>query len=273
MNDKIALFIFDFDGTLVEKNSHNYIGRELAGYIQRNIQNRIFSSYNEHDKEIARLEQKFSIELMERFLDNENLGWKNEEQIVRLFKNIILSGHKIAIASFNAYPDAVKYALEQLLGKEIVENIYIKSGLPADTPEEIQLCNKVSYIKEVMSNTEITNKANVFFMDDDKKHTDAATDYKIKAVLVDEIGISYIHQAFNFLYDFNEKHEIYVDLKDPDTEPLFSDEENSYLTSEAIKAIPFEPLFGEYYDEYTAKSLSDGECTPWESQSDLLGNN
>ncbi|MCZ6909503.1 MAG: hypothetical protein O7C60_07690 [Rickettsia endosymbiont of Ixodes persulcatus] len=38
---------------------------------------------------MARLEQKFSIELMERFLDNDNLGWKNEEQLVRLFKNII----------------------------------------------------------------------------------------------------------------------------------------------------------------------------------------
>nr|WP_232049285.1 hypothetical protein [Rickettsia asiatica] len=69
-------------------------------------------------KKIARLEQKFSIELMKGFLDNENLGWKNEEQLVRLFKNIISSGHKIAIASFNDYPDAVKYALEQLLGTE-----------------------------------------------------------------------------------------------------------------------------------------------------------
>lgn len=124
MNDNIALFIFDFDGTLVKRHSHNYIGERLGGLIARNIQNRFFSSYEERDKEIARLEQKFTIELMKNFLDNENLGWKNEEQLVRLFKNIILSGHKIAIASFNDYPNAVKYALEQLLDKEIVKNIY-----------------------------------------------------------------------------------------------------------------------------------------------------
>lgn len=163
MNDNIALFIFDFDGTLVKRHSHNYIGERLGGLIARNIQNRFFSSYEERDKEIARLEQKFTIELMENFLDNDNLGWKNKEQLVRLFKNIILSGHKIAIASFNDYPHAVKYALEQLLGKEDAAKIYIKSGLPADSYEEIQRCNKVPYIKKIMDNTEITNKKRIFY--------------------------------------------------------------------------------------------------------------
>ncbi|HJD58530.1 MAG TPA: hypothetical protein LFV92_05050 [Rickettsia endosymbiont of Ceroptres masudai] len=126
MNDNTALFIFDFDGTLVKGHSHNYIGQRLGGLIARNIQNRFFRSDDERSKEMARLEQTFTIELMENFLDNENLGWKNEEQLVRFFKNIILSGHKIAIASFNDYPNAVKYALEQLLEKEIVKNIHIK---------------------------------------------------------------------------------------------------------------------------------------------------
>lgn len=162
MNDNTALFIFDFDGTLVKGHSHNYIGEKLGGLIARNIQNRRFSSYDERDKEKARLEQKFSIELMEVFLDNDKLGWKNKEQLVRLFKNIISSGHKIAIASFNDYPNAVKYALEQLLDKEIVKNIYIKTGLPADSYEEIQRCNKVPYIREIMNNTEITKKKRVF---------------------------------------------------------------------------------------------------------------
>jgi|GEM_PF-4022837 len=115
-----------------------------------------------------------------------------------------------------------------------------------------------------MSNTEITNKANVFFMDDDKKHTDAATDYKVKAVLVDKTGTSYIHQAFNFLEQFNVDHGIIVDLVDPATEPL-SDEENTYLSPETIRAIPFDPISKGYY--------SDGEYTPWESCSDLLGKN
>ncbi|GAA5252865.1 HAD family hydrolase [Candidatus Rickettsia kedanie] len=130
MNDNIELFIFDFDGTLVKGHSHNYIGERLGCLIARNIQNRFFSSYSyeERAEEIARLEQKFIIELMEKFLDSDHLGWKNEEQLVRFFKNIILSGHKIAIASFNDYPHAVKYALESLLGKEDAAKIYIKSA-------------------------------------------------------------------------------------------------------------------------------------------------
>ena len=74
---------------------------------------------------------------MEKCLDNENLGWKNEEQIVRHFKNIILSGHKIAIALFNDYPHTIKYALERLLGKEDAAKIYIKSALSSNNFEEI----------------------------------------------------------------------------------------------------------------------------------------
>jgi len=125
MNENTALFIFDFDGTLVNGHSHNYIGGRLGYRIYQAPSAKTFVSTNQHNQEILRVTEKYSVELMEEFLDNENLGWKNEEQLVRLFKNIILSGHKIAIASFNAYPNAVKYALEQLLGKEIVENIYI----------------------------------------------------------------------------------------------------------------------------------------------------
>ncbi|MCZ6902002.1 MAG: hypothetical protein O7C60_07695 [Rickettsia endosymbiont of Ixodes persulcatus] len=54
-------------------------------------------------------------------------------------------------------------------------------------------------------------------MDDDKKHTDAAKDYKIQAAWVKKDDKEYIQEAFNFLYDFNEKREIYVELEDPIT--------------------------------------------------------
>ena len=79
-----------------------------------------------------------------------------------------------------------------------------------------------------MRNTEITNEKNVFFMDDTLKHIKAVEKYEIKAVWVKTKGTENIHQALNFLYDFNEKHEIYVELNYPDTEPLLSDEENTY---------------------------------------------
>ncbi|WP_041471826.1 MAG: hypothetical protein QFX12_05515 [Rickettsia africae] len=69
MNDNTVLFIFDCDNTLVG-HLHNYIGERLGGLIARNIQHRFFSSYEEREQEKVRLEQKFSIELMEKFLDN-----------------------------------------------------------------------------------------------------------------------------------------------------------------------------------------------------------
>nr|WP_232202764.1 hypothetical protein [Rickettsia montanensis] len=169
--------------------------------------------------------------------------------MARLFKNIILSSHKIAIASFNDYPHAVKYALERLLGKEDAAKIYIKSALPSNNFEEIQNCTKKEYIRE------ITNKKNVFFMDDYIKHVNAAKDYGITAVLVKNKGTEHIHEAFNFLYEFNEQHEIYVEREEPATELLLSDEESTYLSPEAIKAISFEPISSDYY--------SDGEYTPW----------
>ncbi|MCX4083446.1 hypothetical protein N7281_00815 [Rickettsia hoogstraalii] len=259
MNDNTALFIFDFDGTLVKGHSHNYIGKWLGGLIAANIQNRFFSSYDERDKEKARLEQKFSIELMEVFLDSNKLGWKNEEQLICLFKNIISSGHKIAIASFNDYHHAVKYALEQLLDKEIVKKIYIKSGLPSNNFQEIQNCTKKEYIREIINNTGVTNKKNVFFMDDDIKHVNAAKDYGITAVLVENKGKEHIHQACNFLYKFNEQHEIYVDFKDTDTEFFLSEKD-------LRETIPFDPCSDDYY-------LNSEEYTPWgEGNVPTLGN-
>lgn len=166
MNENTALFIFDFDQTLVEGHSHYYVGKRVWERIKLRIEYGFFKTAEERANEIVKLEQQFStgfpVDLMKNFLADENLGWKNKDQIVRLMNNIILSGHKIAIASFNNYPHAVKYALEQLLGKEIVENIYIKSGLPAKKDEEIKLCNKVPYIAEIMRNTGITNKKTYF---------------------------------------------------------------------------------------------------------------
>ncbi len=144
--------------------------------------------------------------------------------------------------------------MEQLRGEEKVKNIYIKTGLPADSYEEIQLRNKVPYIREIMNNTEITNKKNVFFMDDDTKHTDAAKDYGITAVLVENKGKEHIHQACNFLYKFNEQHEIYVDFKDTDTEFFLSEKD-------LRETIPFDPCSYDYYlnsEEYTP--MGRGEC-------------
>lgn len=180
MNDNTVLFIFDCDNTLVG-HSHNYIGERLGGLIARNIQHRFFSSYEEREQEKVRLEQKFSIELMEKFLDNENLGWQMKSK-QHAFLRIL---YKIAIASFNDYPHAVKYALARLLGKEDAAKIYITSALPSNNFEAIQNCTKKEYIREIINNTEIT--------------VNAAKDYGITVVLVKNKGTEHIHEAFFYM--------------------------------------------------------------------------
>ncbi|XVN41834.1 MAG: hypothetical protein RCO49_05070 [Rickettsia endosymbiont of Argas persicus] len=194
MNDNTALFLFDFDGTLVKGHSPNYIGEELAN-LRYLLNGRIgFKSHKEYEQ----FTKKNSIDLM---------------------KGILESGHKIAIVSYNDYPDAVKYAIEQLLGKEIADKVYIKSALPSYNHNEIQRSNKVLYIQEVMRNTGITKKENVFFMDDDLKHVVAAKEFGIKAVLVEKEGREYINKAWKFFEEFNETHGIFNEFNEPFIEP------------------------------------------------------
>jgi len=211
MNDNTALFLFDFDKTLVDGHSHNYIGERLSRLIYLPSGRINFKSHEEYEQ----FTRKNSIALMKNFLADDNLNWKNKEKIQDLMKEILASDHKIGIVTFNDYPDAVKYAIEQLLGKEAADKIYIKSGLPASSYGEIQKCNKVLYIKEVMEKTGITNIKNVFFMDDDPKNVIAATDFGIQAVLVGKDGIEYINEVYNFWHKFNNGHDIFVEFNNP----------------------------------------------------------
>ncbi|AFC71483.1 hypothetical protein [Rickettsia australis] len=73
-------------------------------------------------------------------------------------------------------------------------------------------------------------------MDDDIKHVNAAKDYGITAVLVENKGKEHIHKAFNFLYEFNEQHEIYVELNYLDTASLLSEKD---LKQKIIESIGF----------------------------------
>ncbi|GAA5252864.1 hypothetical protein [Candidatus Rickettsia kedanie] len=73
-------------------------------------------------------------------------------------------------------------------------------------------------------------------MDDDIKHVNAAKDYGITAVLVENKGKEHIHKAVNFLYEFNEQNEIYVELNYLDTASLLSEKD---LKQKIIESIGF----------------------------------
>ncbi|ABV74693.1 hypothetical protein A1C_01910 [Rickettsia akari str. Hartford] len=77
--------------------------------------------------------------------------------------------------------------------------------------KKYKFCTKKEYIRKITNNTGVTNTKNVFFMDDDIKYVNAAKYYGITEVLVENKGKEHIHKAFNFLYEFNEQHEIYVE--------------------------------------------------------------
>lgn len=79
MNDNMALFIIDFDGTLVKASLHNYVGERLWWRIGEFMKTSFFQSDKDRDQMISKLTRKFSIELTKDFLADDNLGWKNKE--------------------------------------------------------------------------------------------------------------------------------------------------------------------------------------------------
>lgn len=215
MKDSTALFLFDFDGTLVKGSLHNYIGERLHSLIYLPTNKRYFASQSEYEQFIV----KNSINLTKNFLANDSLGWKNPKETKVLMKKILMSEHKIGIVSFNNYPEAVKYTIVQLIGKEDAEKIYIKSALPSFNYNEIQRCDKVPYILEAMRGAEITDKKKIILIDDDLKNILAADDFGIKTFLVGKKGKEYIDRVFDFLGQVNEEHGIFIDVDDPLTEP------------------------------------------------------
>ncbi|MGX6960807.1 MAG: hypothetical protein ACIPMY_06375 [Rickettsia endosymbiont of Pentastiridius leporinus] len=74
MNDNIALFIFDFDGTLVEKSLHNYVGEGLWRRTNNFKKGKVFRTDKERDQAISEFTKKTTIELTQEFLANDNFG-------------------------------------------------------------------------------------------------------------------------------------------------------------------------------------------------------
>ncbi|MGX6960806.1 MAG: hypothetical protein ACIPMY_06370 [Rickettsia endosymbiont of Pentastiridius leporinus] len=100
-----------------------------------------------------------------------------------------------------------------------------------------------------MRNTEITNKANIFFMDDDPKNVIAAKEFEIKSVLVNKRGTEYIDSVFKSLKKFNVTCGIKVKLEYLITKP----EDDTYYP---LDEIGFDPIDKEYFEERKVV----GEC-------------
>lgn len=55
--------------------------------------------------------EELIIQYTDEFLKNPSLGWRSEKRLVTLIKKAWLSEYEVALASFNDYPQAVKYAM------------------------------------------------------------------------------------------------------------------------------------------------------------------
>jgi FMN phosphatase YigB (HAD superfamily) len=187
-----TLLCFDFDGTMVKHSLEQFLIDAFvpsANYLEKFLAN---ETENEQNKELLRKTSDF-IPHVDRFLADETKGWKNKELLVKLLK----ADCHIAIVSFCSYPDAIKYALKQLLGKEASEKILVVSY---PIGKDMSNMGKQKHIEEAKDYFGIDDNQNVVLIDDNPNNGYIASNNGIHAIHVgkdDDPG--YLAQAFKIV--------------------------------------------------------------------------
>lgn len=139
----MALFVIDFDNTIIDANSHNELCQSEACDLasQRN--------------------------LIQQFPP---VGGK--EQWQQAFKQLIVDQHQIAIASFNSFDYLIPFYLTNVIGlsEDEVQKIHVEAWLPANRKD------KNTHIEHIHTLLKINAKPSyTILIDDDKANIDAAS--------------------------------------------------------------------------------------------------
>ena len=240
MYEAKKLLCLDVDETIFFKSLHNYLGKKLM------IDHKFGISITE----------ELMVRYTDEFLKNPSLGWRSEKRLVTLIKKIWLSEYEVALASFNDYPQAVKYAMTKIL-KEDVEKLHIVSYLPAALKKYYivhPVCDKQKHIEEAMQKAGVTNPANVLLVEDTLYNVEVAKKAGMKAVLIESQDTSF-KIAFDALRELNKIHEVdNVELEEPLTEPKLE-------SSDSDKDVSM----GDDQEDYK----SDDECTEGQQEMDV----
>ncbi|WP_341753141.1 MULTISPECIES: hypothetical protein [unclassified Candidatus Tisiphia] len=190
-----TLLCVDFDGTMVKHSLERFLSDAFvpnAKYLEEFLAN---ETENEQNKELLRKISDFRPHV-DRFLADETKGWKNKDQLVKLLKEALKVECHIAIVSFCSYPDAIKYALDQLLGKEAIEKILVVSY---PLGEGMSHMGKQNHIEKAKGYFGVDNNQNVVLIDDDPNNGYIASNNGMHAIHVGKNDTKYLDQAFKIL--------------------------------------------------------------------------
>lgn len=122
----MALFVIDFDHTIVDGHTHSVITRAI-------LSRRVASDDTEAQWELVR--------------GMAALGGSDKWKAV--FQSLLERGHHVAIASFNSYPHVITRFLREVIGlaDEEINRIHVNSWLPPDPGS----ADKNEHIEQVIS--------------------------------------------------------------------------------------------------------------------------
>lgn len=163
MNDNkmntIKLFCIDFDQTLVKGHYHNYIFKTKKP--QNHPDNIIF---------------------INELLNHPHTGLKNGNETKLFIQSALNNGHKVAITSYSEYPEVIIPTFKKMgLNDDEINQIIKISFLPND-----QRIGKQQHIELAMKTTGISDKTNVYLIDDSKHNCKIAKLLGFNVVLVPE---------------------------------------------------------------------------------------
>lgn len=152
----MAVFIIDFDRTIVNGHTHNTIARFHKTLIGPNPAWEI-------DEQHAQWELVKNIPPITAL----DLDWKT------VLKALLHQGHQVAIASFSSYPHIITRYLQEVIGlsEADIGKIYIEAWLP----EQPSIANKNKHIHRILQHFKFKGaREDIVIVDDSKINTDAA---------------------------------------------------------------------------------------------------
>lgn len=121
----MALFVIDFDRTIVKGHTHNVISGAIVA------------------RTIHKTDQEAQWALVSGF---DAIGGADRWRMI--FRSLLEKGHDVSIASFNSYPYIIPRFLREVIGlsDDEISRIHVNSWLPADPSK----ANKNDHIEQII---------------------------------------------------------------------------------------------------------------------------
>lgn len=143
----VTLFCLDFDQTIVKGHYHNALYKTKK-------------PCNHPDNKIT----------IGNLLNDPNTGLKNGEETKQFIRLALSNGHKVAVTTYSKYPEVIVPTFQKMgLLEEEIDQIIQVAYLPPD-----QRVGKGGHIETAMRQCNVTDRANVWLIDDSSNNCSMA---------------------------------------------------------------------------------------------------